>query len=389
MWAAAGLECPAAVLTDYHVHLRPDEDDTPAAEYFTPGNAERYREAAEERGIAELGVAEHIHRFHAALDVWQHPFWRKWAHDDLDEYCEFVREETDLRLGIEADFVAGARGPDRQLARARASGTTSSARCTSCATSAVDMRATASVWGRGESAEKVLEALLRDARRGRPHRHVRHHGPPRPGEGLGPRRAAARGRPAPLLRAGGRGLPEAGVAVEVSTAGLRKPVGEIYPSRRFLEMVVDAGLPDRALQRRARARPRRLRLRRRARAARAGRRSASCACSRAASAGSSRSAEIRTGIGDRHPPLRRRAAADPRRRRDPHERGPRGPLRRRRPDPRDHRRAARRRRPGRHRPALPRHRRALAGRRLAWTCCARCSPRSPERAGRSSTSTPR
>ena len=31
--------------------------------------------------------------------------------------------------------------------------------------------------------------------------------------------------------------------MEVSTAGLRKPVGEIYPARAFLEMAVDAGLP--------------------------------------------------------------------------------------------------------------------------------------------------
>ena len=29
----------------------------------------------------------------------------------------------------------------------------------------------------------------------------------------------------------------------MSTAGLRKPLGEIYPSRAFLEMVVDAGCP--------------------------------------------------------------------------------------------------------------------------------------------------
>jgi histidinol-phosphatase (PHP family) len=36
---------------------------------------------------------------------------------------------------------------------------------------------------------------------------------------------------------------DAGVAVELSTAGLRKPVGELYPSRALLEMVVDAGCP--------------------------------------------------------------------------------------------------------------------------------------------------
>jgi histidinol-phosphatase (PHP family) len=36
---------------------------------------------------------------------------------------------------------------------------------------------------------------------------------------------------------------EAGVAVEVSTAGLRKPVGELYPARAYLEMLLDAGCP--------------------------------------------------------------------------------------------------------------------------------------------------
>ena len=36
---------------------------------------------------------------------------------------------------------------------------------------------------------------------------------------------------------------EAGVAMELSTAGLRKPVGELYPAPALLEMAVDAGLP--------------------------------------------------------------------------------------------------------------------------------------------------
>ena len=95
------------MLTDYHVHLRPDEEDTTAARYFTAANAERYRETAAERGIEELGVAEHVHRFSQALDVWEHPWYQHWAVDDLDEYVRFVREDTDLRLGIEADFLPG------------------------------------------------------------------------------------------------------------------------------------------------------------------------------------------------------------------------------------------------------------------------------------------
>jgi histidinol-phosphatase (PHP family) len=36
-------------------------------------------------------------------------------------------------------------------------------------------------------------------------------------------------------------IAETGIAVELSTAGLRKPVGEIYPSRELCEMCIEAG----------------------------------------------------------------------------------------------------------------------------------------------------
>jgi histidinol-phosphatase (PHP family) len=39
------------------------------------------------------------------------------------------------------------------------------------------------------------------------------------------------------------GIAESDVAVEVSTAGLRKPAREIYPAPAFLAMCVDAGRP--------------------------------------------------------------------------------------------------------------------------------------------------
>ncbi|HEX3292828.1 MAG TPA: histidinol-phosphatase HisJ family protein, partial [Solirubrobacterales bacterium] len=41
----------------------------------------------------------------------------------------------------------------------------------------------------------------------------------------------------PLVEA----IADTGIAVEVSTAGLRKPVGEIYPSRPLIEMCAQAG----------------------------------------------------------------------------------------------------------------------------------------------------
>src|SRR4051795_3628089 len=94
------------MLTDYHVHLRPDDLEASTAEYFTTENVARYLAAAEERGIEELGVSEHVYRFRQALDVWDHPFWVENAHDDLDAYRDFVRA-TQLRLGLEMDYVPG------------------------------------------------------------------------------------------------------------------------------------------------------------------------------------------------------------------------------------------------------------------------------------------
>ena len=145
---------------------------------------------AEERGIAELGVAEHIHRFTQALEIWEHPWWRKWARDDVDAYCGFVREETDLRLGIEADYVAGREDRIARFLEARewdyVVGSVHFVR-----DAAVDLEGPEweHVWGRGDRARQDLGALLRDARRGRPLGPLRHHGPPRPRQGLGLRAA--------------------------------------------------------------------------------------------------------------------------------------------------------------------------------------------------------
>ena len=154
---------------------------------------------------------------------------------------------------------------------------------------------------------------------------------------------------------------EAGVAVEVSTAGLRKPVGEIYPARAFLEMVARRRLPDRALQRRARARPARLTATSEALELLEdlGVREICVFERRRAPAGADR-LMIRTGIGldtHRFEPGRPLVLGGVE---IPHEQGLAGHSDADVLDPRGHRRAARRRRAGRHRRALPRHRPALA-----------------------------
>ena len=230
------------MLTDYHVHLRGDEPQASPAEHFTAANAERYREVASERGIAELGVSEHVYRFRQALTVWRHPFWQRFAHDDLDEYCGFVRAQTDLRLGIEADFVAGAEDRMANLLDDRdldyVIGSVHFLR-----DEALDMDEY-SVWDSGRSAEEIwrryFQTLGESARSGLfdvlAHPDLvkvwgRAQRPPPQGDLRRYYELAI------------EGIAESGVAIEVSTAGLRKPVGEIYPAPAFLEMCVEAGAP--------------------------------------------------------------------------------------------------------------------------------------------------
>ena len=230
------------MLTDYHVHLRPDDPGTTAANYFTAANAERYRETASERGVRELGVSEHVHRFTAALDVWQHPFWRRWAVDDLDAYVSFVREDTDLRLGIEADFVAGREDRMANLLDAHEWDYVIGS-VHFVGDFAIDNDDETDVWRHETTSERVwkryFEALARAAQTGM--YDIMAH--PDLVKVWGSARPAPARDPRFFYEAAVEAMLEAGVAMEVSTAGLRKPVGEIYPSRAMIEMAVDAGVP--------------------------------------------------------------------------------------------------------------------------------------------------
>jgi histidinol-phosphatase (PHP family) len=229
------------VLTDYHLHLRQDELTADVAGYHTQANAERYRTAACERGIAELGVSEHIYRFTQALAIWDHPLWVSFARDDLDDYCAFVREQTDLRLGIEADFVPGREDRIANLLEARdfdyVIGSVHFIR-----DGAVDMEEYG-VWGAGRSVEEVwrryFQSVANSARSGL-FDIVAH-------PDLVKYWGDAKRRPEGDLRRyyepAVEGIAEAGVAVELSTAGLRKPAGEMYPAPAFLEMCLEAGVP--------------------------------------------------------------------------------------------------------------------------------------------------
>ena len=192
------------MLTDYHLHLRPDELDATAAEHFTTANVERYREVAEERGIAELGVSEHVYRFRAgARRSGSTRSGGSTRVDDLEAYCRFVRERDRSAAGNRGRLRSGERGPDGEPAggvRLRLRGRLGALPARRLARHGGVRRLEHHPQRGGD-----LAALLPDAGGGGAQRPVRHPRAPRPGQGLGPRASPPGGRPTPLLRARDRG----------------------------------------------------------------------------------------------------------------------------------------------------------------------------------------
>ena len=226
------------VLTDYHVHLRTDEVGK-AADAFTQENADRYLAAAEEQGIAELGVSEHVYRFSEALEIWDHPYWRDQAVDDLGAYCEFVRT-TPLRLGIEADYIRGAEDRIQDLLEAHDFDyVVGSVHYLGEKGAVDDQRYDA--WESFPDADTLWRTYFEwqaELVRSGLFDIVSHPdlikiwGEDRPAPERDPRFHYE-----PFVEA----LAESETAVEVSTAGLRKPVGEIYPAQALAEMCREAG----------------------------------------------------------------------------------------------------------------------------------------------------
>ena len=231
------------MLTDYHLHLRPDDEGTTFERYFTAENVDRYLAAAAAAGVEELGVSEHVYRFSQALDLWRHPLWLENAKDDVDAYCEFVRA-TPLKLGIECDYIPGAEEKTAALLEARDFDyVVGSVHFIGEGDAAVDHDGF-DVWEQPDaSAEEIwtryFEHFDRCARSGLfdilAHPDLV--------------KVWGRGRPLPegdlrrFYEPAVEAIVAGGSAVELSTAGLRKPVGELYPARAFAELVVEAGVP--------------------------------------------------------------------------------------------------------------------------------------------------
>lgn len=238
------------MILDYHMHLEPDEHASPC-----PYDVERiklYVQSARSKGTAEIGISEHCNRFAAFRPVMGHlvegargEALRAWLElsfaESLDAYVEAVLAAKaaglPVKLGIEVDYLPGKEEAIRRLLAAYPFDY------------AIGSVHFIGAWGIDISPEigwpeaDIDEAyreyfrLLGMAARSGLFDTLAHpdlikkfgHRPSFPLDELYDEIA--------------RTIKESGAAAEVSSAGLYKPVGELYPAQALLERLFDRGVP--------------------------------------------------------------------------------------------------------------------------------------------------
>jgi histidinol-phosphatase (PHP family) len=181
------------LIVDYHLHLRGADEriahDTAAVEPFV--------ETAARSGVDEIGFTEHVYYFRQTRAIWDRPYQTERCVYDLEAYVDAVveakRQGLPVKLGLEVGGLSIDSAPDRGI----------------WAETPVDQ-----VWRR------YLAALAELAGSG----HVDVLAHPDLAKIFGRRPDDPPEYP-----------PLDGVALEISTAGLHKPVGELYPDLELLE----------------------------------------------------------------------------------------------------------------------------------------------------------
>ena len=228
------------MLLDYHMHLVGDEQPYTDA-VFTRAHIEAYVEAAAAAGVAEIGFSDHVYRFTVARDWIDCDAWRAEATEDLGRYVAAVAGAREAGLpvlmGLELDWVADRAAEIAQVAAAHdwdyligSYHWLGHREIDHAANSIWDEAEPDDVW------RMYVEGFCEAA-----------------GSGLydsmaHPDLAKVFGhRPDPepleLYRAMADAAYDGEVCIEISTAGLRKPIGEIYPSPLLLERFAERQVP--------------------------------------------------------------------------------------------------------------------------------------------------
>jgi histidinol-phosphatase (PHP family) len=222
------------------MHLR-DRPDDGGAGHYSADRAGRYVERARAAEIDEIGFSDHIYHFRQTEALWEIEWMQERCTDDLDEYVDAVEDARGrglpVKLGLEVDYFPGI---ERELA---------------------DLLAPYP-WDYLLGSVHFVDGFSVDQEPGLVHRVP-------VGEAwrryfVWLRNAARSGLFDVLshpdlvkffgMRAGDEethylhvetadAIDAAGVCVEVSAAGLHKPVGELYPDRALLEACHQRGIP--------------------------------------------------------------------------------------------------------------------------------------------------
>jgi histidinol-phosphatase (PHP family) len=214
------------VIVDYHIHLRDSQERIA----HTADAVEPFVETAAEHGVDEIGFTEHVYYFRQTRPLWELPYQTERCVYDLDAYVDAVveakRRGLPVKLGLEVDYAGGRQDELDAILKPYAwdyllgsvhwiDGL------------AVDSSPNAGVWAEWPVEEvwrRYFEALAELAASG--HVDVLAH----------PDLPKIFGRRPERIEY----PPLAGVALEISTNGRYKPVGELYPD---LELLHAAGLP--------------------------------------------------------------------------------------------------------------------------------------------------
>ena len=236
---------------DYHVHLEYDENQQPLS--LDKNRLLRYVERAQAAGVSEIGISEHCYRFREFAPVFQsliegpsvlssvRQFFAGCFVDTLGEYVEFLLSLQDeglpLKVGVEVDYVPGEEDlTGRILAGYPWDFVMGSVHF--LGTFPIDASPTVGWPQRNvEATYQEYFATWTKACCSGIFDTMAH---PDLLKKFGHRPASP---PRTLFTAAAAAAKAAGVAVEVSSAGLRKPVGEIYPSQELLAAFCEAGVP--------------------------------------------------------------------------------------------------------------------------------------------------
>lgn len=221
------------MIVDYHMHLRGPRDGGHEPLVHTVAAIERFVETAHLRGVDEIGFTEHVYYFGQTRRIWFLPYHVERCSFDLDAYVGVILEAKRLglpvKLGLEVDHVGDQQD---ELAELIAPYPWDFLLGSVHEVLDVAVDQAPGIWETlpvEDVWRRYVASVTELAESG--HVDVMSH----------PDLAKIYGRrPEPeilaeLHEALAAGIGRAGVAVEVSTAGLRKPVQEIYPAARLLE----------------------------------------------------------------------------------------------------------------------------------------------------------